>query len=956
MPYLKIKRNNEICIYKRGADGQPEGESLGCHPSEEAANKQIAAIWANEATAFRQREGELWLDRATMATLCPDCAHAMEQAGLDRLNVRAMEQMPEQMKQGLCASIGGDPGFFESCMSKSFGDFDPGDKESFCAWLHHECVGIWPGEHEAVIETAPSASAAREAFTNQRDTLAVDLQAADPTGHVWEVVIIGPNTPQDVISLDGQTYIRSKNGRLYSTAALEAAAPLFDGVKSYDDHLTDREFAERSGMRPPGQDWLASLVEPRWDRATNSLRAVYKIVDDAFAQKLLRAKQLGVLDTIGLSLDVFEDGVMRAVNGVKSFIVNTIRKVNSVDAVGEPAAGGGFVRLLESIQQTHRHVEAGMEELLKQLEQLAAAIDASMLSEEDKSALKASIEEIKKKYAEAPAEGAPAAEAAQRQAEAQIAFTTLASFVKRKIEAAGKQKPAPQPDPVAEAQKILDQANAAAQRIIEAARVADSQHTLDTLLAASGLTAKAKEVIRKQYAGRAFEAVALQATIEDQRSILIDIDEEGKVTGHARPRITVGRVTEADRFSLAFLRLMAGSTKFDQVVGDLNKVDAKGRPVFKALQEAGQLRAIEAWVADGKPNLPRARRLSEWYYDFADDDGISVDVFAGKFGRRALEANLTTTTMASIVKNSVNLLLAASYSVRQKWWEPIVFEEDVDTIDQATLVRVFGITTLPIVSEGGAYTELSMPDEEETASFFKRGGYVGVTLETFLRDKLNQLRQIPDKLANAWYNSLSARVAAVFTTNSATGPVLSDSGALYNNTAATSAGGHANLLTTALSHAAWDAVVTAMLKQTDQPLGAGERLGMENKPGYMLVPVNLRNTALEIRNSQYVPGSGNLTTNQYKEDFEVVVVPTWTDATDWAALAMPSGMSPIHLIYVRGRRTPELFTADTEEGGAMFTNDTLRFKARQFAAEFSATYPVAPVADWRSLHKNNVAG
>jgi hypothetical protein len=88
----------------------------------------------------------------------------------------------------------------------------------------------------------------------------------------------------------------------------------------------------------------------------------------------------------------------------------------------------------------------------------------------------------------------------------------------------------------------------------------------------------------------------------------------------------------------------------------------------------------------------------------------------------------------------------------------------------------------------------------------------------------------------------------------------------------------------------------------------------------------------------------------------VVVVPEWTDATDWAAVADPGQNPAIWLIWLRGRRTPELFSAEDERGGAMFTNDELRFKVRQYGFRFSSTYDCAPVSDFRPLHKSNVAG
>jgi hypothetical protein len=269
------------------------------------------------------------------------------------------------------------------------------------------------------------------------------------------------------------------------------------------------------------------------------------------------------------------------------------------------------------------------------------------------------------------------------------------------------------------------------------------------------------------------------------------------------------------------------------------------------------------------------------------------------------------------------------------------------------LVRVFGLSTLSSLSEGAVYGELAWADEEETAVAQKYGNYIGVTLETFLKDKLNVVRSLPMRLANAWYNTISGLVSNVFTINSAVGPTLGDTGALFNATAVTSAGGHANLLTTALSHAQFSTVRTAMMKQTDQPLGAGTRLLVE--PRYILVPPDLENTALVIRNSEALPGSANNDYNQFYGKVDPIVVPEWTDTNNWAAVADPARFPAIWLIWLRGRRTPELFTSEDETSGAMFANDEMRFKVRLWAFQMSATDNCAPVSDFRPLHKSNVA-
>jgi len=134
-------------------------------------------------------------------------------------------------------------------------------------------------------------------------------------------------------------------------------------------------------------------------------------------------------------------------------------------------------------------------------------------------------------------------------------------------------------------------------------------------------------------------------------------------------------------------------------------------------------------------------------------------------------------------------------------------------------------------------------------------------------------------------------------------------------------------------------------------------------PRYLLVPVDLEATAKQIVMSEMVPSqSGGATSggelqtrNILQGALETIVVPAWTDANDWALVADPAQFPAIYLIWLRGRRTPELFSAEDERAGSMFTNDELRFKVRLFGFRFSSTYHCAPVADFRPLHKNNVS-
>lgn len=48
MPYLIRKRDQQWCVYKEDADGNPTDDALGCHESEDAAEAQRRALYASE--------------------------------------------------------------------------------------------------------------------------------------------------------------------------------------------------------------------------------------------------------------------------------------------------------------------------------------------------------------------------------------------------------------------------------------------------------------------------------------------------------------------------------------------------------------------------------------------------------------------------------------------------------------------------------------------------------------------------------------------------------------------------------------------------------------------------------------------------------------------------------------------------------------------------------------------
>jgi hypothetical protein len=315
------------------------------------------------------------------------------------------------------------------------------------------------------------------------------------------------------------------------------------------------------------------------------------------------------------------------------------------------------------------------------------------------------------------------------------------------------------------------------------------------------------------------------------------------------------------------------------------------------------------------------------------------DILTGDWERRGIFqpervrfANATTTTMSHIVANVLNKVLVNSFEMRPQWWKPIATEMDFPTMQDPKWITIGGFPDLDTVAEGGSYTEKSWADMNETASFVKKGNYLGITLEMIDRDDVAAVRQVPRRLGLAAARTLSSSIASLLTTNAN----LHDGVALFHGT-------HANLLTTALSADSWDTVVQAMFKQPE--LSSSKRLGV--RPRYCLVPIELEKTALTIFTSDLEPGTMDNDANVRRMSDAVITVPEWTDATDWYAAASPMDLETIMVGYRFGRQ-PELFVADNELMGSMFTNDEMRIKVR-------FVYVVG-IGDYRGLHRNTVAG
>jgi len=313
----------------------------------------------------------------------------------------------------------------------------------------------------------------------------------------------------------------------------------------------------------------------------------------------------------------------------------------------------------------------------------------------------------------------------------------------------------------------------------------------------------------------------------------------------------------------------------------------------------------------------------------------------------------TTADFSGLVKNALNKIVVNTWELLGRagydWGSNIVTTQHFTSLNSITGTLVGTVGDLPVVAEGAEYTELAIGDSPETASFVKYGGYIPMTLELIDRDQTGKLGAYAREMASAGLRKVSKLVAAIFTDNSNVGVALADGGALFNATAVTTSGGHANLLTTALSQTQWDVVCAAVFNQpmltklATSYYGVGPKMAIN--PKYCLVPRTLQLTARQVLLGDMVALATYNFDNVLKGTAVPLTVPEWTDVNDWAAVCDPA-VAPSIYVGERFGMLPEIYVAGDELSPAVFANDEHRLKVRHFLAVW--------VNDYRPLHKENV--
>ena len=141
----------------------------------------------------------------------------------------------------------------------------------------------------------------------------------------------------------------NKSGtRYYGAEMLRRDANRFGGVKMFANHQTEQE--ER--QRPEGSlhNWVGNVLETWFDPNARAVLGKAVVHDDSFKRKLDRLAEHQLLAAMGVSIRAVGEGQETQVDGRRTYAVERIADVLSVDFVTY-AGAGGRIEALESAGQ-----------------------------------------------------------------------------------------------------------------------------------------------------------------------------------------------------------------------------------------------------------------------------------------------------------------------------------------------------------------------------------------------------------------------------------------------------------------------------------------------------------------------------------------------------------------------------------------------------------------------------
>lgn len=273
---------------------------------------------------------------------------------------------------------------------------------------------------------------------------------------------------------------------------------------------------------------------------------------------------------------------------------------------------------------------------------------------------------------------------------------------------------------------------------------------------------------------------------------------------------------------------------------------------------------------------------------------------------RIVELALGTADFPNLLANAANKMLMPEYEAAQPTYRMLAERQDLPDFKTASVLKV-GDFPVPLqVAESGEIKIGTFNEEKDTFALATYGRRLVLSFQAIINDDLGSFNRVMRGAAvrladfenGLWFTSLTSAAGA--------GPTLGDGGALFNSTAVTTAGGHANLTSsgTAISDDSIGVGRAAMRKQTSI-----DGIKLNIVPKYILTSPD-KETLARRYTTLIGPNVAPSAQNPWAGTVEPISDANLTSANPWYLFADPMRHTTSVYGYLQGQAGPQVSTRE----------------------------------------------
>ena len=410
-------------------------------------------------------------------------------------------------------------------------------------------------------------------------------------------------------------------------------------------------------------------------------------------------------------------------------------------------------------------------------------------------------------------------------------------------------------------------------------------------------------------------------------------------------RCTAARLSLADTNEIVMASNGVMATAIDMIFARLHG-EQPNQPQAPSRVEQGQDARQKALMGMGlsllmKANLPGGARnefsgltLREMARITLQHNGQAVpndpmEMVARAFRPTMYAGQHTTSDFANLLADVANKAMLKGHEEAEETFGLWTSTGTLTDFKISKRVDLGLFPALTEVAEGAEYTFATMSDRGVNIVLATYGKMFAITRQAIINDDLSSFTKIPQRMGRAAKRTIGNLVYAILTANAN----MADGFALFSSQHANLAGaGAAPTVTTV------DAGRTAMALQKDPDSHATG--GLNIRPAFFLVPVELQGTANVLMTSEFSPAQTQRVPNHVRGLAQVISDARLSthSATAWYLAANPNTIDTIEVAYLNGVQTPVLEQRDG------WNVDGVEMKVRQDAG--------VQVFDHRGVYKN----